>query len=187
MKKVLLAGLGNPGPKFEHTRHNLGIRVVQAWYEKASREAQSVTDWNDNIQIEASVAEVVVGDVKVICLFPLTFMNRSGWAIAAAMKKYGLMNNEDVLVVHDDIELPFGEMKFVEEGSAKGHNGIRSLFNVLGVQAVPRLRIGVGRPSEGMPTNEFVLAKFTEEEESQIEEAVIPRAIAVLGEQLQPS
>lgn len=183
MEKYLIAGLGNPGAQFLHTRHNLGIRIVGAWYEVTQSGAVSVRTWHDNIQLECEIAEIVVGDLRLICIFPLTFMNVSGMAVAAVMKKYSIESNH-VLLVHDDLELPFGEVQQSQGGSAKGHNGIRSIYERTGSQDFLRLRVGIGRPPQGIPVNQFVLMPFTRLEEQELQEEIIPRAVKMVPEVL---
>lgn len=135
MEKLLLFGLGNPGEKFVGTRHNLGADVIAAQ--------------------EYSPHVVVVE--------PKLYMNDSGKTLAECMRYYNIPA-ERVLVVHDDLELALGEIKIQTGGSAKGHNGVRSIQEHLGDANIARLRIGIGRPVDDMPVEKFVLSKFTEEE-----------------------
>lgn len=146
MKKQLLIGLGNPGAQYEFTRHNLGARVVAAW------QAQ---------QLEG------LPHIKIYLPQPDVFMNDTGPAIAAFLKREGL-TPEDLLIVHDDVELPLGVIKDKLEGSAAGHNGVRSIQETLGTQAIRRLRIGVGRPTDATPLEAFVLQKFSSAEETEL-------------------
>jgi peptidyl-tRNA hydrolase, PTH1 family len=143
MNKIIF-GLGNPGKEYERTRHNLGLNVVRAW----------------GLQTE------VRSNVKIVA--PTQQMNVSGNVLQDALKFTDIeMNN--ILIAHDDIELPLGEVQLVLGGSAKGHNGIRSIYDVLGTQDIQRLRLGIGRPPEGMEVKDFVLGKFTTTELSELE------------------
>ncbi len=137
MEQVLLFGLGNPGEKFVGTRHNLGADVIAA------------QDFSSH----------------VVVVEPKLYMNDSGKTLAEYMRYYKI-EAKDVLIVHDDLELALGEMKLQIGGSAKGHNGIRSIQEHLGNADIARLRIGIGRPEDDMPVEKFVLAKFTEEEKA---------------------
>lgn len=109
-------------------------------------------------------------DAEVLLPQPGVFMNDFGSIVP---------QNKDLLIVHDDIELPFGEIKFQAGGSAKGHKGVRSIHNALGTTDVPRLRLGIGRPPEGFQVDDFVLDRFTEEEEEKLGE-MMERATSYL-------
>lgn len=136
-QRTVLIGLGNPGSKFEGTRHNLGKRVVQHY---------------------------TPPDERVIRFVPTTFMNESGMAVAAFLRQHHL-DPAELLLIHDDLELPLGQIAFKAEGSAKGHNGVRSVHDALQTQAIPRLRLGIGRPPVEVPIDQFVLERFTPAEE----------------------
>lgn len=173
---MILVGLGNPGPQFKGTRHNLGVRVLRAWYDANKSHAISITDWNDSVQLESQLAELSMNGTKIVCLFPLTFMNNSGTAVAAAMEKYGAVAT-DVVLIQDDMELAFGGIQAIDGGSAKGHKGVRSVHEVLKTQDIKRLRIGIGRPPENIAASDFVLAKFTAEEEEKLTVEIIPQVV----------
>ena len=153
MEKKLIIGLGNPGNEYAKTRHNLGARVVQAWVEKVGKEG--------------------LVELGVSCLLPTTFMNETGQAAAAYLKN-NPVKAAAILLVHDDLELPFGEIKLISDGSAKGHNGVKSIQTTLGTLDIPRLRLGVGRPPEGLDPRDYVLGKFSLVEEEAIA-GILPR------------
>lgn len=154
MNTLVYIGLGNPGSAFAGTRHNLGIDTLRAW-------------------VEAKASD------QVRCFFPGTMMNDSGRAVAAYLKKTAL-SVDDILVIHDDVELPLGEVRLARRGSAKGHNGVRSIQAALGTNDFRRLRLGVGRPPEGMDLSDFVLEKFRPEEQEAVQR-MIQDAIKILS------
>lgn len=160
MKKTILVGLGNPGTRFMRTRHNLGYRAVQAWLRTQPERQQ-----------------------QVIVYEPTVFMNDTGPAVAALLREY-YANPADLIVVHDDVEINFGEIKVKEEGSANGHNGVRSIQDALGTQAFRRVRLGVGRPSDNQEMSDYVLAPFTPAEE-QLLPAFLDQAAEVITRFLQ--
>ncbi|MEX2054767.1 MAG: aminoacyl-tRNA hydrolase, partial [Candidatus Andersenbacteria bacterium] len=132
----------------------------------------TITAMRESSHLTAAVGEIHSTDttpLKSIVLFPLTFMNESGHAVAAAMQEYN-STVADLLVIHDDIEIPLGEMNFKAAGSAAGHNGVRSIQQVLATNEFSRLRLGVGRPPEDKPVDQFVLEPFTDAEKPVIAE-----------------
>lgn len=180
VKTLLVVGLGNPGKEHALTRHNLGIRVVQAWLDE-SREAQLlVRAWREDKNLGARVAQVSLPGVRVICLSTLDFMNDSGKAVVAAVRFLKLVAG-NVVIVHDDMELPFGAVESELSGSARGHNGVRSVHEYLGTQVVTRLRLGIGRPPNEQDPSAFVLEQFTGEEEKVLTEQTIPEATTQLS------
>lgn len=181
MEHLLFVGLGNPGERYELTRHNLGIRTLSLWVAGLEGGA-SVTDWSDNERFQAKVCGVRNGDVAIDCLFPLTYMNESGKSVSAYLK-YHQLPTSNILVVHDDMELPLGEVKLQWSGSAKGHNGVRSVHAELATTDVARLRMGVGRPADGRLPEDFVLSRFSAEEEALVLE-MVKKATVVLDDTL---
>jgi peptidyl-tRNA hydrolase, PTH1 family len=163
---LLVAGLGNPGREYERTRHNAGWMVVD---ELARRHGGS---WRS--KFSGSLAEVRLGDLRLALLKPETYMNDSGRSVAAAVHFFKVAP-EQVLVVHDDVDLEAGRLQARAGGGLAGHNGLRSLAQHLGSQDFLRLRIGVGRPGRGdpRPVADWVLSPFAPEEEA---EALIARA-----------
>lgn len=166
----IIVGLGNPGERYEGTRHNVGWRVVD---EVARRQQIGLT----TVKFEAFFGSARLGGETVILLKPLTFMNDSGAAVQAAMSFYNCPLG-DVLVICDEINLPPGTLRVRRGGSAGGHRGLLSIEERLATQDYARLRIGVGR---GLMEDqrEHVLSRFTKDEEPVIEAAIRRAADAV--------
>ena len=164
--RYLIAGLGNPGREYERTRHNAGWMVVD---ELARRHGGS---WRS--KFSGSLAEVRLGDLRLALLKPETYMNDSGRSVGGAVRFFKV-EPEQVLVVHDDVDLEAGRLQARAGGGLAGHNGLRSLAQHLGSQDFLRLRIGVGRPGRGdpRPVADWVLSPFAPEEDA---EALIARA-----------
>ena len=163
---LLVVGLGNPGREYERTRHNAGWLVLD---ELARRHDGS---WRS--KFSGSLAEVRLGELRLGLLKPETYMNESGRSVGAAVRFFKV-EPEQVLVVHDDVDLEPGRLQARAGGGLAGHNGLRSLAQHLGSQDFLRLRIGVGRPGRGDPRSvaDWVLSPFAPEEDA---EALISRA-----------
>ena len=157
---LLVAGLGNPGREYERTRHNAGWLVLD---ELARRHAGS---WRS--KFSGSLAEIRLGDLRLALLKPETYMNDSGRSVGAAVRFFKV-EPEQVLVVHDDVDLEPGRLQARAGGGLAGHNGLRSLAQHLGSQDFLRLRIGVGRPGRGDPSSvaDWVLSLFPPEEDAE--------------------
>jgi PTH1 family peptidyl-tRNA hydrolase len=167
----VVVGLGNPGPKYAGTRHNVGFEVVD--YLAAGPGCSPFRE-----KFEAFVAELKEAAETVLLVKPLTFMNLSGRAVRAVLDFYKL-SVESLLVVCDDFNLPLGKLRVRAKGSHGGQNGLRSIQEHLGTDAYTRLRIGVGQPAPGDAVD-FVLSKFKPGERKAAEEAVATAAQAVL-------
>ncbi|HVL15080.1 MAG TPA: aminoacyl-tRNA hydrolase [Gemmata sp.] len=167
----LIVGLGNPGPKYAGTRHNIGFEVVD--YLAAGPGCSTYRE-----KFEAFVAEMKEGDETVLLVKPLTFMNLSGRAVRAAADFYKL-DPTQVLVICDDFNLPLGKLRVRAKGSHGGQNGLRNIQEQLGTDAYARLRIGVGEPAVGDAVD-HVLSKFKPGERKAIEESVANAAQAAL-------
>jgi peptidyl-tRNA hydrolase, PTH1 family len=154
----LVVGLGNPGRRYERTRHNLGFRAVDLMGERLG------ASWRDRYQ--GRLAEVRDGDLRLALLEPQTYMNLSGRSVAQAVGFYKLPL-EQLLVVHDEIDLPFGDVRAKRGGGMAGHNGLRSLRESLGSADFLRVRAGVGRPERGdrRPVADWLLAPFEPHED----------------------
>ena len=137
----LVVGLGNPGSKYDGTRHNVGFMVLNRL---AQREGFS---FRQQSKLHGFAGESGVGASRLRCLMPQTYMNESGRAIRAALDWFGF-GPEQLLVLVDDMDLPLGRLRLRAKGSAGGHNGLRSTIQHLGTQEFPRLRIGIGAPAE---------------------------------------
>jgi peptidyl-tRNA hydrolase, PTH1 family len=168
---MIVVGLGNPGRRYAGTRHNVGHQVVQ-------RIADSLgIRWED-----AGWAKTARGRVKGATLLlatPVTYMNVSGQAVRDLLRRRR-RHPEDALVVHDDMDLSLGRLRLRPGNGAGGHNGVQSIVEELGTGAFPRLRIGIGRPPAGVDPAEFVLQRFTAEEQPCIDDAVNRAAEAVI-------
>jgi PTH1 family peptidyl-tRNA hydrolase len=156
---LLVVGLGNPGRRYEHNRHNAGRMVVD---ELARRHGASFRS-----KFSGQLADIRLGDAKVALLAPETYMNESGKSVAAAARFYKVPL-ESLLVVHDEGDFDLGRLQARMGGGLAGHNGLRSISSLLGSQEFLRLRIGVGRPGRGDPRDlaDFVLADFEPEDDA---------------------
>lgn len=181
MKNILVVGLGNPGSEYEGTRHNLGIMAVRAWVTDAEESGMPVRAWREDTGARAQIAHISLPEARVTCLFPLTFKNDSGLAVATHIRNSGL-SVQDCIVVHDELELELGQAQVQAEGSARGHNGVRSIFDHLGTQKIPRLRLGIGRPPEQIEVSAYVLQRFSKEEQTIIASTTIPAAVEELSQ-----
>jgi peptidyl-tRNA hydrolase, PTH1 family len=149
----VIIGLGNPGARYADTRHNAGFMVVERL---ADRHRLA---WSLPVGVVARVAEGRVGGVEVRLVEPLVFMNRSGEVLPGLVIAAGLAP-VDLLVVHDEVDLPFGRIKLKQGGGHAGHRGLRSILEHVGDPGFARLRFGVGRPPEGVDTADWVLDPF---------------------------
>lgn len=165
----ILVGLGNPGPKYAGTRHNVGFDVID--YLAAAPGTSSFRE-----RFEAQVAERQEGGETVLLVKPLTFMNLSGRSVRAALDFYKL-SADQLLVVCDDFNLPLGKLRVRVKGSHGGQNGLRNIQDQLGTDGYARLRIGVGQPGAGEAVD-FVLSRFKPGERAAAEEAVAKAAQA---------
>ncbi len=161
----LVAGLGNPGPRYADSRHNVGFMVVD---ELARRWGTEVTRYDRHF--EGLLGQAQRGPDAVVLLKPLTFMNLSGQSVAAVWRYYKLATS-DVLVIHDDLDLALGQLRLRAAGSAGGHKGLSDVIRHFGTEEVARLRIGIGKVHRGA-TVEFVLGRFEADERPAVETAV---------------
>ncbi|MEX1997264.1 MAG: aminoacyl-tRNA hydrolase [Candidatus Andersenbacteria bacterium] len=172
MRTIVFVGLGNPGKKYKGTRHNLGIEVLRVWFQQAGLLATMYRDWQakaTGVAMAEFTTPASAGEtVHVYGLFPETGMNNSGQVIAAFLREQGL-SPEAVIVLHDDIELPLGKVALASSGSAKGHNGVRSVQEYLSTQAVSRMRLGIGRPMGEQAVREYVLEPFPVSDRAALE------------------
>ncbi|RXJ00910.1 aminoacyl-tRNA hydrolase [Anaerobacillus alkaliphilus] len=160
----LIVGLGNPGAKYEDTRHNIGFRVI----DELSK--------TFNIPLKQEKFKGVFGfetinGEKVFLLKPLTYMNLSGESVRPVMDFYKI-SIDDVVVIYDDLDIPPGKIRLRQKGGHGGHNGIKSLLAHLGTENFKRIRIGVGRPESGVAVANYVLGGFRADERQEVEEAV---------------
>lgn len=162
IKKIkAIIGLGNPGPAYYKTRHSIGFRVIDAIADQFNA--------SFNSSDEKEYAQIKFDDSNIYLVKPLTFMNNSGKVIPFLQKK-GIKADE-ILVIHDELEKDFGLVSLKFGGSAKGHNGLRSIIDFIG-QDFWRLRFGIGRPEDKALVGNYVLTNFSKEEEAQIPELI---------------
>lgn len=168
----LLVGLGNPGKQYQDTRHNIGFQVVTAFAERHQLPFRKEA----SLHGELAKGMLATGE-KVLVLMPLTYVNRSGEAVKACVRYFRIALDR-LLVVSDEVALPFGKLRLSERGSAGGHNGLKSIEEQLGTQYYARLRFGVGDRQHG-DLADHVLGKFNEEERRSLG-ALIEQAREVL-------
>lgn len=160
----LIVGLGNPGRKYEQTRHNIGFVIAAKVASLAGASASKV-------RFEGKVAEGSVSGEKVVILWPQTYMNASGQSVRKACDFYKLLP-EDLLVISDDLNLKTGRVRIRPSGSAGGQKGMADIIRHLGTDDFARLRIGIDRPPENWTVTDYVLGKFNKEESDKIETAL---------------
>ncbi|WP_090844625.1 aminoacyl-tRNA hydrolase [Alkalicoccus daliensis] len=167
----LVVGLGNPGKKYERTRHNIGFEAIDRLQQK----------WNLDLAEQKFKGVYGVernGTEKIFVLKPLTYMNLSGESVAQLMKYYQIAN-EDLLVIYDDLDLAPGKIRLRQKGGHGGHNGIRSIIQHTGSDTFNRIRIGIGRPAPGTAVPDYVLGKFAPADLEKAEQAAEQAAEAV--------
>jgi PTH1 family peptidyl-tRNA hydrolase len=172
-KTIIIAGLGNPGKEYIGTRHNIGFEVINALADK-----QDFDPWMEKKDLKCLLTTKTLGSTRVILVKPTTFMNISGEAVQAVSHFYKV-DPAHLLVVHDELDIPFGQIRTRVGGSSAGHNGIKSVTQHLG-EDYGRVRIGV-KAETRMEASDFVLAKFSKEEQEHIPE-LIKESLAVLTE-----
>ncbi len=162
--KLLIVGLGNPGIKYEATRHSVGFMSVDYFLN-----SKGVTFSSDK---KCPLAKFFIEEKQIYVLKPFEFMNLSGNCVSKVLKSNGIQP-ENMLVIHDEIDFPFEKIKIKFAGGHAGHNGLKDIVNRIGTPNFHRLRIGVGRPPQGDDVAEYVLSKFTSEENKKLPEIQI--------------
>ena len=163
----LVAGLGNPGPEYAYTRHNVGFMVVDLLAHEAG------VNWEKSSKADAATAKL--GDALLVK--PASYMNRSGHPLHAIAQFFKILP-EQILVVLDDFSLPLGRLRIRESGGPGGHNGLESVIVQFGTEEIPRLRVGIGpAPAEG--SSDYVLSNFFDEEKSVAKSTIERAAVAV--------
>lgn len=160
----IIAGLGNPGSKYEKTRHNVGFQVIDRLASKYH------IDMNMK-KHKAITGTGVIEGVKVLLVKPQTYMNLSGESIREVIDFYKVDPEEELLVIYDDISLHPGQLRIRKKGSAGGHNGIKNIIQHLGTQTFPRIKVGVGEKPEGYDLADYVLGHFSKEDAKEMEDA----------------
>ena len=167
----LVVGLGNPGEEYAHTRHNVGAETVELL---ATRLRVTLKKEKSR----ARAAEGRIGERRVALAVPLTYMNDSGLAVVALARRYSV-EPEQIIVVHDELDLPVGALKVKDGGGLAGHNGLRSIVSHLHSDAFLRVRIGVGKPASKEQGVDHVLKKFSKRERTEIDVTIEQAADAV--------
>ncbi len=167
----IVVGLGNPGKKYAGTRHNIGFDVLVALSERFSADR-----WRTSF--EAETTEIQIGSERIQLVAPQTFMNLSGRSVRSIVNFYKI-SLADLLLVHDDMNLPTGRLRLRSSGSAGGQKGLQNTIDQLGTSDFARLRVGVGRPPSGVDATNYVLHKFSKAERLKMEECVSRAASAV--------
>ena len=148
----IIVGLGNPGDKYEKTRHNVGFNVIDLLAKEYSIDVSK-------IKHKALIGEGRVGTEKVILVKPMTYMNLSGESVADICNYYNI-DLENLIVIYDDIDLDVGKIRIRKKGSGGTHNGMRSIIKCLGSNEFPRVRVGISKPKNGQDLADFVLSRF---------------------------
>lgn len=148
----IVVGLGNPGRKYEHTRHNVGFDVTEIFSQKYDIPIRK-------LMCKAAVGEGTIRGERVVIAQPQTFMNLSGESVVQLLNWYKV-DPTHLIVVYDDVDLPEGRLRFRPSGSAGTHNGMRNIVYLLGRDDFPRVRVGIGRPAEGWDMKDWVLAPY---------------------------
>lgn len=169
----IFVGLGNPTPEYAATKHNVGFMLADMLADKLSAD-----NWRE--KFNALIAETFWNGEKILIVKPQTFMNLSGEAVAPIVNFYKV-DAENLVVAHDDMDLPLGMIRLRPKGSGGGHHGVESIIkNLGGVQNFPRVRIGVGRPPQNWTVNHHVLSPFTQEDADKISKTLAELVPAVL-------
>lgn len=168
----IIAGLGNPGKKYEGTRHNIGWQVMD---ELADKHRIRIME----SRFKGLVGKGVIGGEKVLLLKPLTYMNLSGESIGEAVRFYKIDETSRLIVVSDDISLDVGQLRMRKKGSAGGHNGLKNIISHLGSEEFMRIRIGVGDKPAGSDLVDYVLGSFSKEEKRILDETKRNAVLAI--------
>lgn len=167
----LVVGLGNPGPEYQDNRHNLGFKVVDELSARARGSAPRV-------KFGAELSEVTIAGERVLLCKPMEYMNVSGQAVSR-VAGFWKVPVQEIIVVHDELDLPFARLKLGAGGGHGGHNGVRSLLADLGDASFARVRVGVGRPTPGHDSANYLLSNFSRAEAKELPELIGAAADAV--------
>ncbi len=181
----LIVGLGNPGEKYFSTRHNLGADFLILAQKIAKKKGIPFSSWNFNKKFKAFISQGKIKEEKIILALPQTFMNNSGQSVQLLMEFYKIPLH-NLTVIHDDIDIPLGEFKIQQNKSSAGHKGVQSIIDKIGSQNFQRVRIGINPQIKNgvsllkIPTEKFVLQKFSSKEKNKIQnltEKILPKLI----------
>jgi len=171
----LIIGLGNPGKKYEKTRHNFGFLVIDKLAKKIC-----IDEWKIKMQFNANITQGNFNDEKIILAKPQTFMNNSGLAVKSIANYYKI-DNQGILIIHDDIDLKLGDIKIQKNRGSAGHNGVESIINHLKTKDFIRIRIGIKQTDQetNIEVEKFVIQNFSKNEEKKINQ-IIKKAVDLI-------
>lgn len=168
---IIIIGLGNPGKKFEHTRHNVGFMAVDAL-----AKINNFPEFKLSKKFSSLISEEIIAEQKILLAKPQTFMNESGKAVRAITKPYTINPKPLLVIIHDDIDLPVGKIKIIKERGSAGHKGVESIIKSIGNDGLIRFRIGISPYSkpdlEQIKAKNVVLKKFSKEEQKSIDKTI---------------
>lgn len=172
----IVVGLGNNGDKYSETRHNIGFKAVNYFAER-----NDFPSWTTKKNLKSEISENKINGNKIILIKPTTFMNNSGEAVQL-VKRFYKLENENILIVHDDVDIDFGQIRMRTDGKSAGHNGIRSVISSLNNEYFSRVRIGVGpkKPAQ-IPSEDFVLKNFSSAQQSE-QKSLLQETSSILSE-----
>lgn len=174
-KPLLIVGLGNPGSKYTDNRHNIGFKAIDRFAGKFD-----FPKWSEKQTLRCLISENILENNKIILIKPTTYMNDSGQAVQAVQRYYRIDNSQS-LVVHDDVDIDFGQIRLRIGGKAAGHNGIKSIISSCG-EDFGRARIGIGpKMPAAVPSEDFVLKNFSKKEEAELS-SLLQETTAILSE-----
>jgi PTH1 family peptidyl-tRNA hydrolase len=181
----IIIGLGNPGEKYEKTRHNIGFDIVSLF---ADSKMPIFSEWKLNKKFNSEISEGKIGKTKIVLAKPQTFMNNSGEAVSCISRFYKV-SSKDIIIIHDDIDLPFGKIRIKKTGSSGGHRGLESIIKFLGNENFVRLKVGVG-PKKKINDDaaKLVLKKITKTEDkiiSETKEKAVEAIVSILEDGLE--
>lgn len=157
----MIVGLGNPGSKYNDTKHNIGFMAVDRIVKKLD------VNFTEDKNFKAEIGSDFINGEKIYFIKPTTFMNNSGIAVKALLTYYNI-SIKDMIIIYDDLDMEVGKIRFRQKGSAGGHNGIKSIITHLGTQEFDRIKVGIGRPNGRMTVINHVLGKFDKNDEIMI-------------------
>ncbi|HGI9142450.1 TPA: aminoacyl-tRNA hydrolase [Streptococcus agalactiae] len=157
----MIVGLGNPGSKYNDTKHNIGFMAVDRIVKKLD------VNFTEDKNFKAEIGSDFINGEKIYFIKPTTFMNNSGIAVKALLTYYNI-SIKDMIIIYDDLDMEVGKIRFRQKGSAGGHNGIKSIIVHLGTQEFDRIKVGIGRPNGRMTVINHVLGKFDKNDEIMI-------------------
>ena len=171
MDRKVIIGLGNPGKEYQLTRHNIGFIIIDLYARKNNLDFV--------YEYDSLIGKKIINNKEIILAKPQTYMNLSGIAVKKLVGAFSI-SLEELLIIIDDVNLPFGKIRFRPRGSHGGHNGLLSIIQHLNTDAFPRLRIGIGKPPQNMDMKTYVLMNFIDEEVIQLKEKIIPDILNAL-------